>query len=127
MNNVASILVLIFLTITFIQSAVDKLFDWKESVFWLKEHFFETVFAKFIPISLTILVALEIISGVLSAVGVIRLIVFNDRVFGFYGSLFSCISLLIMLLAQRIAKDYEGAKLITMYFIPAVLVVYWLG
>lgn len=127
MNNVASILVLIFLTITFIQSAVDKLFDWKESVFWLKEHFFETIFAKFIPISLTILVILEIASGVLSAVGVVRLIVFNDRVFGFYGSIFCCISLLIMLLAQRIAKDYEGAKLITMYFIPAVLVVYWLG
>jgi hypothetical protein len=127
MNNVASILVLIFLTITFIQSAVDKLFDWKESVFWLREHFFETIFAKFIPISLTILVVLEIISGVLSAVGVVRLIVFNDRVFGFYGSIFCCISLLIMLLAQRIAKDYEGAKLITMYFIPAVLVVYWLG
>jgi hypothetical protein len=32
-----------------------------------------------------------------------------------------------MLLAQRIAKDYEGAKTITLYFIPAVIVVYWLG
>jgi uncharacterized membrane protein YphA (DoxX/SURF4 family) len=127
MNNIASILVLIFLAITFIQSAADKLFDWKESIFWLREHFFETIFAKIVPTALAILVILEIASGVLSTVGAIRLIVFNDRIFGFYGSIFCCISLLIMLLAERIAKDYEGAKTITIYFIPAVLVVYWLG
>jgi uncharacterized membrane protein YphA (DoxX/SURF4 family) len=127
MNNIASILVLIFLAITFIQSAADKLFDWKKSIFWLREHFFETIFAKIVPTALAILVILEIASGVLSTVGAIRLIVFNDRIFGFYGSIFCCISLLIMLLAERIAKDYEGAKTITIYFIPAVLVVYWLG
>lgn len=127
MDNIASVLVLIFLAITFIQSAVDKIFDWNTSIYWLKEHFFETFFAKRIKPALIVLVLLEVVSGVFSAVGAIRLLFFNDRLFGFYGSIFCCTTLLIMLLAQRIAKDYEGAKTITLYFIPAVIVVYWLG
>ena len=39
MNNTASLLVLVFLAITFIQSAYDKLFYWKDNLDWLKGHF----------------------------------------------------------------------------------------
>lgn len=38
MNNIASILILVLLAITFIQSGYDKLFDWKENLDWLKQH-----------------------------------------------------------------------------------------
>ena len=38
MFNVASILVLAFLAVTFIQSGYDKVMDWKGNVAWLKEH-----------------------------------------------------------------------------------------
>jgi hypothetical protein len=33
----------------------------------------------------------------------------------------------MMLMGQRLAKDYDGARTIAIYFIPAVMVVYWLN
>jgi len=42
MFNIASILVLVLLAITFIQSGYDKVMDWKGNVSWLKEHFANT-------------------------------------------------------------------------------------
>ena len=127
MNNVASILILIFLALTFIQSAYEKIFYWKENVDWLKEHFAKTRLKNLVPLALVHLVILELISGILCVVGIIELLVKNGRVFGFYGAIFSCITLLMMLFGQRLAKDYDGARTIVIYFIPAVMAVYWLN
>jgi hypothetical protein len=46
---------------------------------------------------------------------------------GFYGAILSCITLLLLLFGQRIAKDYDGARTIVIYFIPAVVLVNWLS
>jgi hypothetical protein len=73
------------------------------------------------------ILVLELISGILCIVGCIELLVNNGREFGFYGALFSCITLLMLLFGQRLAKDYDGAKTIVIYFIPAVMAVYWLN
>ena len=51
MNNVASILVLVFLAITFLQSGYEKMFHWKENVDWLKEHFSKTVLKNVVPVA----------------------------------------------------------------------------
>ena len=127
MNNAASILLLVFLALTFIQSAYEKLFYWKENVNWLKEHFAKTKLKNVVPLALIHLVVLELISGILSIVGIIELLVNNGRTFGFYGAIFSSITLLMMLIGQRLAKDYDGARTIVIYFIPAVMAVYWLN
>lgn len=127
MNNIASILILIFLAITFLQSAYEKLFYWKDNVDWLKEHFAKTRLKNQVPLALLNLLILELISGILSVVGCIELYVNNGRIFGFYGAIFSCITLLMMLFGQRLAKDYDGARTIVIYFIPAIMAVYWLN
>ncbi|MBP6550010.1 MAG: DoxX family protein [Flavobacterium sp.] len=127
MNNAASILLLVFLALTFIQSAYEKLFYWQENVDWLKEHFAKTRLKNLVNPSLVLLVLFELISGVLCIVGIIELIVNNGRTFGFYGAIFSSITLLMMLFGQRLAKDYDGARTIVIYFIPAVMAVYWLN
>lgn len=127
MNNVASILLLIFLAVTFLQSAYEKIFYWKDSVIWLKEHFSKTRLKNQVPLALLHLLILELISGVLSVVGAIQLISNSGREFGLYGAIFSCITLLMMLFGQRLAKDYDGARTIVIYFIPAVMAVYWLN
>ena len=62
-----------------------------------------------------------------SVVGCIELLINNGRLFGFYGAVFSCITLLMLLFGQRLAKDYDGARTIVIYFIPAILAVYWLN
>jgi uncharacterized membrane protein YphA (DoxX/SURF4 family) len=127
MFNVASILVLAFLAVTFIQSGYDKVMDWKGNVAWLKEHFAKTRLKNQVPLALFHILVLELISGILCIVGGIQLLMNSGRTFGLYGGIFSCITLIMLLFGQRLAKDYDGARTIVIYFIPAVMVVYWLG
>ena len=127
MNNITSILILIFLAITFLQSGYDKLFYWKDNVDWLKGHFSKTPLKNQVPLALANILVLELISGILCVVGCIELLMNNGRIFGFYGAVFSCITLLMLLFGQRLAKDYDGARTIVIYFIPAILAVYWLS
>ena len=127
MFNVAAVLILVFLAITFLTSGYDKIMDWKGNVAFLKAHFAETPLKNKVQLALFHLLVLEMISGILCVVGCIQLMVNNGRVFGLYGGIFSCITLIMLLFGQRLAKDYDGARTIAIYFIPAVMVVYWLS
>ena len=129
MTQVAPLLVLAFLAITFLQSGYDKIKDWKGNVEWLNSHFSNTVLAKQVPLALGIVLLLEIVSGVLCVSGIIQNIMQDSviRGLGFYGAILSCITLLFLLFGQRLAKDYDGARTIVIYFIPAVLLVFWLN
>jgi uncharacterized membrane protein YphA (DoxX/SURF4 family) len=123
----APILILILLAVTFLQSGYDKIKDWKGNVEWLKSHFNDTFLANQVPLALFVILILEICSGVMSVSGVIELFNTPKTTVGYYGAVLSCITLLFLLFGQRVAKDYDGARTIVIYFIPAVLVVYWLG
>lgn len=125
--NPASILILIFLAVTFIQSGYEKISDWKGNVAWLKEHFAGTFLQNIIPQALGIVLVLESIAGILCAAGAVQLLTSDARQMGFYGAVFSCITLILLLFGQRIAKDYDGARTVVIYFIPAALAVHWLG
>ena len=127
MNNVASILVLLFLALTFVQSGYDKIFHWKDNLDWLKGHFEKTPLKNMVPFALFHVLVMELISSVLCVVGCVELFVNNGRTFGFYGAVFSSITLLMLLFGQRLAKDYDGARTIVIYFVPAVLAVFWLS
>jgi uncharacterized membrane protein YphA (DoxX/SURF4 family) len=127
MNNTASILVLVFLAVTFIQSAYDKVFGWQGNVDWLKGHFAQSILKNNVSFALFIILILELLTGILTLVGCVELFVNGGKTFGFYGAVFSCITLLFLLLGQRLAKDYDGARTIAIYFVPAVLAVWWLS
>ena len=129
MTEAAPILVLALLAITFLQSGYDKIKDWKGNVAWLTDHFAATILAKQVPLALMIVLVLEIIAGVLCVSGIIQLYVQLHVTAGlsFYGAVVSCVTLLMLLFGQRLAKDYDGARTIVIYFIPAVLAVFLLG
>lgn len=127
MSYPASALILLFLAVTFITSAHDKVFHWNDNVSWLKEHFSKSILKNVVPMSLGIILFLELIAGILSIVGIFELYMTGGRIFGFYAAVFSCITLIFLILGQRLAKDYDGARTIAIYFVPAVLAVYWLG
>jgi hypothetical protein len=127
MNNTASVLILAFLALTFIMSAHNKIFYWNDNMAWLKPHFEKTLLKNQVAFATGILVVLELIAGILSLSGIVELYINGGRMFGFYGAVFSCISLLCMLFGQRLAKDYDGARTIAIYFVPAVLGVFWLS
>ncbi|UPT72059.1 MAG: DoxX family protein [Flavobacterium sp. JAD_PAG50586_2] len=127
MTITASILVLLFLAVTFVQSAYDKVFGWQGNVEWLKGHFANTSLLKNnVPLALGIILLLELATSVLTLVGCAQLLINGDRVFGYYGAVLACITLIFLLLGQRLAKDYDGARTIAIYFVPAVLAVFWL-
>lgn len=127
MYNIAPILVLILLAITFIQSGYDKTMYWKDNLNWLKGHFAKTPIRNIVPALLLLILILESISGILCISGALQLIIFNNETLGLYAAVASCITLLFLLAGQRMAKEYEGAKTIVVYFIPAVMLVYWLN
>ena len=127
MVQITPILLLLLLTITFLQSGYDKIKDWKGNVAWLKGHFTGTIFANTVPLALFIILILEIFSGVLCVSGIIELFSNTTSQVGYYGAVLSCVTLLFLLFGQRIAKDYDGARTIVIYFIPAIMAVYFLG
>jgi uncharacterized membrane protein YphA (DoxX/SURF4 family) len=127
MINITSILILLFLAATFIQSGYDKTMYWKDNLAWLSGHFSKTPIKNIVPFSLLLILILELISGILCLSGIIQLMVNSGRTFGLYGAVFSSITLIFLLVGQRMAKDYDGARTIVIYFIPAILATYWLS
>jgi uncharacterized membrane protein YphA (DoxX/SURF4 family) len=122
----AIIIVLVFLAITFIQSGYDKVVDWKGNVEWLKGHFSQTMLKNQVPQALILILILEILSGAFAVIGVIEILVNEGTQFAFFAAALSAITLLLLLLGQRIAKDYDGARTIVIYFVPTILLLSWL-
>ncbi len=126
LNSATEILILIFLIIVFIQSGIDKVFDWKGNLSWLKEHFSGTPLESLVPLLFGTLLLVEMAAGVLCSVGLYQILIMGESSIALYGSIVSCISLLMLMFGQRMAKDYEGAKTIAVYFMPAIFLVYML-
>ncbi len=124
--NAFALILLAFLAITFLQSGYDKIADWNGNVSWLKGHFSQTFLKNQVPFALLIILALEIVAGVLSIVGIAENIKSGATIIGDYACMVSCVTLLMLLFGQRIAKDYDGARTIVIYLIPALIGVYWL-
>jgi uncharacterized membrane protein YphA (DoxX/SURF4 family) len=127
MENLAGLLILLFLSITFLQSGYDKFTDFQGNVTWLTEHFSNTFLKNRVALALKVLLAFELVAGLLCIVGAIEISISGGTMFGKYGAVISCVTLLMLLFGQRIAKDYDGARTIAIYFIPAVLGVYLLS
>jgi len=120
------VILLLFLIITFLQSAFDKLTDWHGNLSWLKGHFSKSPFKNSVPMLLGTLLLFELLSGIFCLIGVVQLVMEGSSVWALYGGILSCISLLMLLFGQRIAKDYDGARTIVIYFMPAIFLVYLL-
>ena len=63
LNNTAEILLLIFLIITFLQSGIDKIIDWKGNLGWLKGHFAKTPLKIMVPLLLGTVLLTEVVAG----------------------------------------------------------------
>ncbi|PWL39863.1 DoxX family protein [Flagellimonas aquimarina] len=125
-SHATQILLLAFLAVTFLQSGIDKIMDWKGNLTWLTGHFSKTFFKGMVPLLLGIVLLAEMISGILSAVGAFQFIAAGESNMAFCAALLSSTTLLLLLFGQRVAKDYEGAKTIVIYFIPTVFLLYLL-
>ncbi|SEL83206.1 DoxX protein [Maribacter orientalis] len=126
LDHATEILLLLFLIITFLQSGFDKISDWNGNVSWLKEHFSKTPLKNIVPLMVGIILVTEVVAGILCLIGIYQLLSTGNPLFAIYGAILSCVTLLMLLFGQRVAKDYEGAKTIAVYFIPSILLVFLL-
>lgn len=126
MNHITEIIILVFLAITFLQSGFDKIADWKGNIEWLKSHFAETILKNRVPFSVGLILALEMVAGILAIIGILSILINQNTEIALLSGIISCITLLLLLLGQRLAKDYDGARTIVIYFIPTIFLVYLL-
>jgi uncharacterized membrane protein YphA (DoxX/SURF4 family) len=126
-HDIMQILVSAFLAILFLQSGLDKVFDHRGNREWLQGHFAKSPLARFVPLLLMTIMALELAAGVLSASGCFMIIYKHDSGDAFYGAIVSAISILALFLGQRMAKDYAGAAVLVPYFLVTLMAIYLLA
>lgn len=125
--NPAELLILIFLIVTFLQSGMDKIFDWKGNLNFIKDHFKNSPLKNMVPLLLFIILIMELAASVLMIVGVYNLIIHDSVTLALYGAELSALSLIFLLVGQRLAKDYAGAMTLAVYFIIASFGVFLLS
>jgi hypothetical protein len=110
-----------FLTITFLQSGLDKIFDYKGNLSFMKEQFSKTFLRSMIGIFLPVILICELITGIICLIGAIQVCRGDGIYFAAFGFLFSGITLLMLLFGQRVSKQYAGAVSLTGYFIITLI------
>ena len=114
------VLILLFLIVTFLQSGIDKLTDWKGNLDFIKGHFANSPLKNSVPLLLGIILIFEVAAGILMIVGVYQLYTSGVKEMALLGVELSAISLICLLIGQRLAKDYAGAMTLAVYFIIAL-------
>jgi hypothetical protein len=124
-KNLPALFAALFTAILFIQSGLDKVFDWKGNLEWLTGHFSKTFVAGMVPMMLATITVLELATGIVAAGGFVKAILTGDAIFIFVSSILGAASLTALFFGQRIAKDYPGAAVLVPYFI-LMLIMMWL-
>jgi uncharacterized membrane protein YphA (DoxX/SURF4 family) len=123
-RNLPALLAALMIGILFIQSGLDKVFDWGGNLEWLNGHFSKTFLAPLVPVLLAAITVMEIAAGVLAAVGIIYFLATSSTVLIFWAAAVAALALLALFFGQRIAKDYPGAAVIVPYFILTLILMY---
>ena len=126
-NYPAEVLTLLFLIVTFLQSGIDKLTDWNGNLSFIKGHFKNSPLKSMVPLLLAIVLIVEIAASLLMLVGVYQLYTSELKEMAILGVALSAVSLIFLLIGQRLAKDYAGAMTLAVYFIICVFGVYMLN
>ena len=117
LKNLPALLAAAFVAILFIQSGLDKVFDWKGNLEWLSGHFSKTFIGGMVPVMLATITVMEVATGFLSAAGVIYFLATGSSAVMFAAGALGAISITALFFGQRIAKDYAGAAVLVPYFI----------
>jgi hypothetical protein len=106
-----------FLSITFLQSGLDKLINYKDNYSWLAGQFSKTFLRHTIVLLLPVLTIMELLSGLLTAGGAVLLWLSKGTNPLCYGFALTGLTMLMLLFGQRVSKQYDGAAALTGYFL----------
>jgi len=124
LKNLPALFAALLVAILFIQSGVDKVVDWKGNFEFLKGHFAKSVLAPMVLPMLATITVLELVTGFLSAAGIIYFLTGGSLTLIFYAAVIGAASITALFFGQRVAKDYPGAAVLIPYFILLLLLIY---
>ncbi|MBK5285696.1 MAG: DoxX family protein [Bacteroidia bacterium] len=117
----------IFFAILFLQSGLDKVFDWKGNVEYHTTQFVGSALENISVVSLFLLTILEVVCGLTCLAGAGALLFYHDKTIALAGVTLAAIIFIFLFAGQRLAKDYAGAVSIVSYFILSLLALFFLG
>ena len=120
-ENSAELLILVFLIVTFLQSGIDKITDWRGNISFIKGHFKDSPLKNLVPFLLRIIVITELAASLFMIIGAYEIFLRGVSYFALLGLQLSAVTLIFLLIGQRLAKDYQGAMTLAVYFIVTVL------
>ena len=123
-RNLPALFAALFTAILFIQSGLDKVFDWKGNLGWLTGHFEKTFVAGTVPMMLATITVMEIVTGLLALAGLVYFLVAGSTVLIFWSAVVGAATFCALFFGQRIAKDYPGAAVLVPYFILMIVMMY---
>jgi hypothetical protein len=123
-KNLPALFSALLVGILFIQSGLDKIFDWRGNLGWLTGHFSKTFLGGMVPLLLGTITLMETATGFLSAIGIVYFLLTGSLNLIFYASVLGAASILALFFGQRIAKDYPGAAVLVPYFILMIILMY---
>jgi hypothetical protein len=123
-RNLPALLGALLVSILFIQSGLDKVFDWKGNLEWLTGHFSKTFLRGTVPPMLATITLMELATGFLSAAGIVFFLLTNSLNLIFYALVLGAASIVALFFGQRVAKDYAGAAVLIPYFILLIILMY---
>ncbi len=126
-NYPTEILILLFLIVTFLQSGIDKLLDWNGNLSFIKDHFSNSPLKNKVPLLLAIILIVEIIASLFMIIGIYQLATKGIKTYALLGTELAALTLVFLLIGQRLAKDYAGAMTLAVYFATTIFGVYLLS
>jgi hypothetical protein len=124
-KNLPALFSALLVAILFLQSGLDKVFDWKGNLEWLTGHFSKTPLRGMVFPMLATITALELATGALAAVGLVYFLFSGSLMVIFYAAVLGAAAITALFFGQRIAKDYPGAAVLVPYFILMIILL-WL-
>ena len=107
----------VFAAILFLQTGLDKLFNFRENEQYIASVFAKTVLNKISTILFVLLAVMEITAAFWSVFGAVMLIWKGDSIWAWRAMVLGAVTLLCLFGGQRIAKDYAGASGIVPYLL----------
>lgn len=120
-NNLPTILVTAFFAILFLQSGLDKVFNYRGNLEYFGDHFKNSPLSGTVWLLMPVITILETSTGVVSAIALLQTLLSGHSDIAIYSPGLAGISFLCLFFGQRLAKDYAGAATIAAYFAIAVL------
>ena len=116
-RNLPALFSALLASVLFVQSGLDKVFDWKGNLEWLTGHFSKTFLRGTVPPMLATITVMELATGILSGGGIVYFLITGSTVLMFYAAIIGTASIVALFFGQRVAKDYAGAAVLIPYFI----------